>query len=249
MASKEQVLGDQKFFVEQMEAKLGSTVGRQGGQPRADDLKAYFRKLADDPYASWKQYDRYAQAFYIHIDEVGGTSAEVDWRPTDRNTPKGIKTCDSWQQIEARQRTSDGTSRRVIDCRGFSFMARELMTAADWQARGFRVFFIPRDRDVPWHVAVELTWVKTQGMQDLVIGTQQASNGGTSEERNKGYARYPNRVAEVLVTDPPRPTQGEALQAAAAAEAGGKQAFVGSIPFRQPAGSFPPRSVPGRSRA
>lgn len=246
MASKEQVLGDQKFFVEQMAAKLGRTVALAGGQPRADDLKEYFRALADDPYASWKQYDRFAQAFYIHIDEVGGAGAEIDWRPTDPRTPKGIKTCDSWQQIEARQRTADGTNRRVIDCRGFSFMARELLTAADWQARGFRVFFIAGDRDVPWHVAVELVWVKTQGMQDLLVGGQQASNGGTVEERNKAYARYPNRVGEVQVTDPPRPTQGEALQAAAAAEAGGKQSWLGSIPSRQPAGSFPPRSLPGR---
>lgn len=245
--------GDRDFFVEGMKKALGGkNIALTNGQPSADDLRAYFKTLATDPYESWKQYDRYAQAFYVHIDMLPTTIPAINWRPNQRQVPLGLQTCDSWDQIVSRSRMGDGSNRRIIDCRGFSFIAADLLGAAEWEVKGYRTFFVPRRRDIPWHVAVEVHWTKTQGMNDMLVGTQEASDGGYPDEKKKGYTKHPDVIGAVQVTDPPSATQAQAFQKALDLDpqpGDPRLASVGTFPARQPAGSFPPRSVPGRSWA
>lgn len=241
--------GDRDFFVEGMKKALGGrSIALTNGQPSADDLRAYFKTLTSDPYESWKQYNRYAQAFYVHIDMLPATTSAINWRPDQKQVPLGLKTCDSWGQITSRTRMGDGSNRRIIDCRGFSFIAADLLGAADWEVKGYRTFFVPKRRDVPWHVAIELHWTKTQGMNDMLVGTQQASDGGFPEEKARGYVNHSEVIGSVIVTDPPSATQAQAFQAALDQDpqpGDPKLAAMGTFPARQPAGSFPPRFVPG----
>lgn len=245
--------GDRDFFVDQMKTALGvASIRLTNGQPSADDLRAYFRTLAGDPFKSWAKYNEYAKAFYVHIDMLPDTTPAINWRPAQIRVSLGLKTCDAWSQIVSRTRMGDGSNRRIIDCRGFSFIAADLLGAADWEVKGFRTFFVPRRRDIPWHVAVELRWTKTAGFNDMLVGTQEASNGGFPDEKKKGYTKHPDVISAVQVTDPPSATQAQAFQKALDLypEPGDPAlASVGTFPARQPAGSFPPRSVSGRSWA
>lgn len=249
MADPPPLQGDRNFFVDQMKTALGVTsITLTNGHPSADDLRAFFRTLAGDPFKSWAKYNEYAKAFYVHIDMLPDTTPAINWRPAQVTVPLGLKTCDSWSQIVGRTRMGDGSNRRIIDCRGFSFIAADLLGVADWQVKGYRTFFVPRRRDIPWHVAVELHWTKTQGMNDMLVGTQEASDGGYPEEKKKGYTKHFEVIGSVIVTDPPRATQAEAFQAALdqyPQPGDPKLAAVGTFPARQPAGSFPPRFVPG----
>jgi hypothetical protein len=246
------IKGDQKFFVDTMKGALPDcTIVLDNGQLRSDDLLAYFRTLKDAPFDSWKQYERYAQAFYIHVDEALGRTSAINWRPRDTCTPSGVKTCDTWAQIAARARSQDGSSRRIVDCRGFSFLAHHLLQAADWSPVGYRAFYVPGRTDIFWHVAIELLWAKTEGMNNLTIGTAQASNGGVTEEQRRAYQRsFPDDYTRAVCTEE-KPTQLAAFEAVPGGTQFTRPACATrlgatSIPNRAPAGSIPPRSSAGR---
>jgi hypothetical protein len=240
---------DRRNFVEDMAKALGGrSIALTNGQPSAADLRAYFKTLAGDPNESKKAYNRYAEAFYVHIDMLPAATPGIDWRPNQPTVETGLKTCDSWAQIEPRTRMNDGSNRRILDCRGFSFIAADLLGAAEWQVMGYRAFLVPRRRDIPWHMAVEVHWTKSQGTNDMLVGTQQASDGGFPEEKARGYRNHSEVLGSVQETDPPSPTQAMALQAALRADpmpGDSRLKVVGTFPARQSAGSYPPRFVPG----
>ena len=148
----------------------------------------------------------------------------------------GLRTCDSWDQIAGRTRMGDGSNRRIIDCRGFSFIAARPAGRGGLGGQGVPDVLRAGRRDIPWHVAVEVHWTKTQGMNDMLVGTQEASDGGCLQEKTRGYVNHSEVIGSVIVTDPPRATQAQAFQAALDKDpqpGDPRLAVVGTFPARQ----------------
>lgn len=80
-----------KFFVEQMEAKLGQQGGGCRRAAAGRRPQGVLQEAGRRPVRVVEAVRSLRAGVPIHIDEVGGTSAEIDWRPTDPMDAEGSR--------------------------------------------------------------------------------------------------------------------------------------------------------------
>jgi hypothetical protein len=133
-----------------MEAALGRRVSCP---PSEADSRAWFRSFDSDarrPEAR-QAFERYNEAFYTHVGQVGGRDADVrysrdrpawvrDGRVFDRRADAGpdareveTATPDQWRDVERRPLASleagrgEHAGRRIIDCEGYAYLSERLL--------------------------------------------------------------------------------------------------------------------------
>jgi hypothetical protein len=151
-------------------------------------------------FAAMRNYNWYANHFYIHIAvSSGNPTADIVW-------PGSEGSCNLWSEIEARPLHQ---GKRIIDCEGYAFIASRLFAAAGWTLDGFRIAYggaLRQSSNFAYHVAAQLTSPRSRA---ICVGTHSARTRSMHDEARDAMRPY----GAMRVMPDVFPTQAAAVQA------------------------------------
>jgi len=166
------VASNREEFVQRMTTALEEEASNP---PTQDQVRRYFRTLRGRTQDALEAYEGYATLFFVHVGDSSNPGSNVVYP----GGAGGRNTCDSLAEVLARR--SEG-SRHVVDCRGFSVMAIELLREAGFSSPSYMIAVPPSATGDSWQGHVFIRINSSDGSQ-IYIGNNRihASASGAVE--------------------------------------------------------------------